>query len=141
LNYQAVQHSGNRAGLLVSGDLRAACRTILAEELDLEGEGEAKSEWTAETFDDYLDRSAQLRELCAFAVSEEYFQARQALGVTAQPVEAEIVRFEQRHEELICLVVVTVDEAAVHAQERVGDEECDPLVSIHERMIHREALH
>ena len=58
-----------------------------------------------------------------------------------QPVEAEIVRLEQRLEELICLVVVTVDEPAVHAQERVGGEECDSLVSIHERMIHREALH
>jgi len=84
---QAVQHSGNRAGLLVSGDLRAACRTILAEELNLEGV--AQSEWTAEEFAGYLDRSAQLRELCAFAVSEEYFQARQALGVTAQSTEEE----------------------------------------------------
>ena len=71
----------------MSGDLRAACRTILAEELDLEGE--AKTEWSAEDFAGYLDRSEQLRELCAFAVSEEYFQARQALGVTARsPPEA-----------------------------------------------------
>ncbi len=84
---QAVQHSGNRAGLLVSGDLRAACRTILAEELQLEGE--AQTEWSAEEFSDYLDRSSQLRELCAFAVSEEYFQGRQALGVTAQAAEEE----------------------------------------------------
>jgi len=84
---QAVQHSGNRAGLLVSGDLRAACRAILDEELDLEGE--AKTEWSAEDFAGYLDRSDQLRELCAFAVSEEYFQARQALGVTAQSTEDE----------------------------------------------------
>ncbi len=84
---QAVQHSGNRAGLLVSGDLRAGCRTILGEELELEGE--AQTEWSAENFADYLDRSEQLRELCAFAVSEEYFQARQALGVTAQPEEEE----------------------------------------------------
>ena len=59
----------------------------LAEELKLEGV--AQSEWTAEEFADYLDRSAQLRELCAFAVSEEYFQARQALGVTAEATEEE----------------------------------------------------
>jgi len=63
------------------------CRAILDEELDLEGE--AKTEWSAEDFDSYLDRSDHLRELCAFAVSEECFQARQALGVTAQSTEDE----------------------------------------------------
>jgi hypothetical protein len=78
---QAVQHSGNRAGLLVSGDLRAACRIILVEELELSAE--AAGEWTPEQFVDYMERSPQLRELCSFAVSEEFFRARKSLGVAA----------------------------------------------------------
>ncbi|MFH2007321.1 MAG: tetratricopeptide repeat protein [bacterium] len=82
---QAVQHSGNRAGLLVSGDLRSAVRILLSEELKLEGE--EQTEWTVEAFNKHLDKSEQLRELCAFSVSEEYFQTRQSLGVAASTSE------------------------------------------------------
>jgi tetratricopeptide (TPR) repeat protein len=75
----AVQHSGNRAGLLVSGDLRGAIRVILAEELDLGAD--ALAGWTADQFSEYMERSTQLKDLCTFAVSEEYFRARKGLGV------------------------------------------------------------
>ena len=83
----AVRHSGNRAGLLVSGDLRAACRLVISEELDLERP--ALEQWSAEQFAAWLDELAVLRELCAYAVSEEYFLARQRLGLAAGVPEQE----------------------------------------------------
>lgn len=84
---QAVQHSGNRAGLLVAGNLRAACRVLVPEELACEPE--ALERWSAEDFQGWLTRSSALRELCAYAVSEEYFQARRALGLVAVVPEAD----------------------------------------------------
>lgn len=77
----AVQHSGNRAGLLVSGDLRATCRVLVQEEFDVEP-AELDS-WSSATFAKWMDNSKVLREMCAYAVSEEYFQARQRLGMIA----------------------------------------------------------
>ncbi len=83
----AVQHSGNRAGLLVSGDLRAACRLLVQEEFDVAAD--ALKEWNAEQIRGWLEKSEALRELCAFAVSEEYFLTRQRLGLAAVMPEEE----------------------------------------------------
>ena len=81
----AVGTGGDRAGLLVSGDLRAACQQLARELL----EGEAPQDWSAKDFADWLDRSDALRALCAWAVSEEYFQARQQLGLALAPSDEE----------------------------------------------------
>jgi tetratricopeptide (TPR) repeat protein len=77
----AVQHSGNRAGLLVSGDLRAACRIIVSEEI--RPEPGALARFSSEDFLEWLAKSPSLREICAYSVSEDYFQARRALGLVA----------------------------------------------------------
>ncbi len=73
---EAVRMTGNRAGLLVCGDLKTAVQVLLAEEFGLE----PGREWTPEEFAEYLDKSALLRDLVGYAVSEEYFVARKRLG-------------------------------------------------------------
>jgi hypothetical protein len=78
---QAVQHSGNRAGLLVSGDLRAACRVIVSEELH--PDPGTLERFTTEEFLGWMTQSEALREICSYAVSEDCFQARRSLGLVA----------------------------------------------------------
>jgi hypothetical protein len=73
----AVKKTGNRAGLLVCGDLKAAVRVAMSEELGSEVGDDLPTE---EAFDDVLEESEVLRDLLAFSVSEEYFQARRRLG-------------------------------------------------------------
>ncbi len=73
---QAVQMTGNRAGLLVCDDLKAAVSVILAEDLGVASD----ATWTPDEFDEYLEQSLFLRDLMAYSVSEEYFQARKRLG-------------------------------------------------------------
>jgi hypothetical protein len=68
-----VQHTGNRAGLLLCGDLKTAARLVLkngAPARDLPGD-ELRA----------LAKSNEaLRELLRFAISEDYFVLREKLG-------------------------------------------------------------
>ena len=68
-----VQHTGNRAGLLLCGDLKTATRLVLkngAPALDLPPEELRALAKTNEA----------LRELLRFAISEDYFVLREKLG-------------------------------------------------------------
>lgn len=73
----AVKMSGNRAGLLVCGDLKAAVRVVLMEEAGVDPQQE---EMEPEDISRHMDESEALRDLLSFAVSEDYFQARKRLG-------------------------------------------------------------
>ncbi len=74
---KAVKMTGNRAGLLVCGDLKSAVSVVLAEET---GSEVGEDFPTDEAFDEILRESDVLRDLMSFAVSEEFFQARRRLG-------------------------------------------------------------
>lgn len=65
-----VQHTGNRAGLLLSGDLKTAARLVVAS-------GTAP---TAEELRALAVTNEALRELLRFALSEDYFVLREKLG-------------------------------------------------------------
>jgi tetratricopeptide (TPR) repeat protein len=68
-----VQHTGNRAGLLLCGDLKTATRLVLkngAPTRDLPADELRALATTNETF----------RELLRFAISEDYFVLREKLG-------------------------------------------------------------
>jgi tetratricopeptide (TPR) repeat protein len=70
-----VRDTGNRAGLLLSGDLRTAARLVLKDEGATNG--------TAPPADELRTLAAKneaLRELLRFAVSEDYFVLREKLG-------------------------------------------------------------
>jgi tetratricopeptide (TPR) repeat protein len=72
----AVRMSGNRAGLLVCGELKSAVRVLLAEDLGVTEEDDR----TPEQFAQYMQQSETLRDLLSFAVSEDYFGTRKRLG-------------------------------------------------------------
>ena len=65
----AVEHTVNRAGLLVAGDINSGHRGIT------EGDEGASA---------ILPRE-RIKELALFAVSREYFQVRKAIGAALQP--------------------------------------------------------
>jgi tetratricopeptide (TPR) repeat protein len=71
-----VQETGNRAGLLMCGDLATAARVVLRETL---------TEPTQPTHELFLQHAAQpgpLRELIRYALSEDYFTLRETLGTS-----------------------------------------------------------
>jgi len=75
---RAVSDTGNRAGLLLCLDLRAAAQAVLrAEKLDGTADGAALRSIAKE--------NEPLRELIRFAISDEYFGLRAKLGVAAAP--------------------------------------------------------
>ena len=63
----AVERAASRAGYLLAGDLDAAASVL---------KGEPRS---------VLDADAKIADLCAFAVSEDHHELRNALGVAIQP--------------------------------------------------------
>jgi hypothetical protein len=67
-----VQYNGNRAGLLLCGDLRTAARLVL-------GEG-ATNERSASELRALATTHEALGELLRFAISEDYFLLREKLG-------------------------------------------------------------
>jgi len=68
-----VQHTGNRAGLLLAGDLGTAVRLVLKE-------SGVPGDVTADELRVLAVKSDPLRELLRFAVSEDYFLLREKLG-------------------------------------------------------------
>jgi hypothetical protein len=70
-----VLESGNRAGLLMCRDLRAAARILLREQAP-----EAKLD--AAVMREQARAAGPLRELLRFAVSDEYFVLRESLGTS-----------------------------------------------------------
>ena len=74
----AAQHTANRAGLVVTNDIEVAVRNI-AKDHDVRPVF-PDAAGAAET----LGKVAAIRELLAYAVSEEYFRARAKLGFSIQ---------------------------------------------------------
>ena len=70
-----VQQTGNRAGLLVCGDLRSAVRVVLAER-----PGEATREPSGEELRRLCVTHQPLKALLQYAISEDYFHLREKLG-------------------------------------------------------------
>ena len=68
-----VQHTGNRAGLLLCGDLRTAARLVLKNGAPSRDLGTEELRALAKTND-------ELRELLRFAISEDYFVLREKIG-------------------------------------------------------------
>lgn len=78
-NWRAmVRATGDRAGLLVSGDLATAARIVLAE--TVEGIGETVD---ADVLREHAGKPGPLRELLRYAISVEYFTLRESLGTAA----------------------------------------------------------
>ena len=74
----AARHSCNRAGLVMTNDIDAAIRALAREEGIKPVFSDAKG--AAET----VGQSEAVRELLAFAISEEYFRLRAKLGFSIQ---------------------------------------------------------
>jgi len=72
-----VIHSSNRAGFVLCGDITTAAGVILREDPNLKRVLLKQRE----DFEKVLDASEALRELVLFAVSDEYFELRQAAGM------------------------------------------------------------
>jgi tetratricopeptide (TPR) repeat protein len=72
-----VHHTGNRAGLLLCGDLRTAAHIILKEELGASVDPNALS---AEELRKLAVSNEPLHELLSYSISEGYFLLREKLG-------------------------------------------------------------
>jgi hypothetical protein len=84
-----VQETGNRAGLLMCGDLRAAARIVLREQTRAEpSEGDTEVELTPHALRERARIPGPLRELLRYAVSEEYFTLRDSLGTSVSKAAA-----------------------------------------------------
>ena len=70
-----VDQTGNRAGLLMCGDLATASRVVLADSLDM-----PVTEVDDAMVKDHASQKGPLRELLRFAMSDEYVELRKALG-------------------------------------------------------------
>jgi tetratricopeptide (TPR) repeat protein len=68
-----VQHTGNRAGLLLCGDLKTAARLVLKN-------GAPARDLPAEELRELATTNEAFRELLRFAISEDYFVLREKLG-------------------------------------------------------------
>jgi len=79
---QVVEETGNRAGLLMCGDLKVAV-SVLAQETDPQGPAP-----TPDKVQELAARPGPLRELLRYAVSEEYFTLREVLGTSVQKAAA-----------------------------------------------------
>ncbi|HEX2660055.1 MAG TPA: tetratricopeptide repeat protein, partial [Polyangia bacterium] len=77
---KVVADAGNRAGLLLSGDLRATLLVLLRAE---KTEPKLEASPSAAQLAVAVAKSEPLRELLRFAMSEDYFQLRQKLGLAA----------------------------------------------------------
>ena len=68
-----VQHTGNRAGLLLCGDLKTAARLVLKN-------GAPARDLPPEDLRALAASNEELRELLRFAISEDYFILREKVG-------------------------------------------------------------
>jgi hypothetical protein len=68
-----VQQSGNRAGLLLCGDLKTAVRLVL-------NGGATTKEYPGAELRALVATNEALAELLRFAISEDYFLLREKLG-------------------------------------------------------------
>jgi len=84
-----VQQTGNRAGLLVCGELRTAVRVVLAErpgqKSDKNDKGDKsdqgdKNDWSADEIRRLCASYQPLKALLQYAISEDYFHLREKLG-------------------------------------------------------------
>ena len=71
-----VQETGNRAGLLVCGDLATAARVVLRETVP------DQVEIDADAFLKHAAKPGPLRELIRYALSEDYFTLREMVGTS-----------------------------------------------------------
>jgi golgin subfamily B member 1 len=78
-----VEESGNRAGLLMCGDLDVAARIVLADKLQM-----PVAEVDVAMLLDHATQPGPLRELLRFAISDEYIAVRDALGISVRDVAA-----------------------------------------------------
>jgi tetratricopeptide (TPR) repeat protein len=78
-----VQETGNRAGLVMCGDLATAARIVLREILP-----DAPPEAPPALVRDQASKSGPLRELLRFAISDEYFALREGLGTSVSSAAA-----------------------------------------------------
>ena len=72
---QVVDETGNRAGLLMCGDLATAARVVLQE-------SHSGIEATAEGFLEAAGKPGPLRELLRFSISDACFALRETLGTS-----------------------------------------------------------
>ncbi|HEY0707517.1 MAG TPA: hypothetical protein VGG33_12015, partial [Polyangia bacterium] len=72
---QVVDETGNRAGLLMCGELATAARVIL-------GESYPGTEPNAETYLELASQPGPLRELLRFSISDACFSLRETLGTS-----------------------------------------------------------
>jgi hypothetical protein len=72
---QVVDETGNRAGLLMCGELATAARVIL-------GESYPGTEPNAETYLELASQPGPLRELLRFSISDACFALRETLGTS-----------------------------------------------------------
>jgi tetratricopeptide (TPR) repeat protein len=75
-----VRHTGNRAGLLLCGDLKTATRVMLRNGRD---GGSSPTDPSPESLRELLGSNELLRDLLHYAISEEYFHLREKLGTAA----------------------------------------------------------
>ena len=68
-----VEQTGNRAGLLLCGDLRTAARLVLKNDASSRDLG-------AQDLSALASSNEAFRELLRFAISEDYFVLREKLG-------------------------------------------------------------
>jgi golgin subfamily B member 1 len=81
---QVVHETGNRAGLLMCGDLKVAARIVLGETVPTL----VRSEVTPEVLREHARTKGPLRELLRYAISEEYFNLRESLGTSVSKAAA-----------------------------------------------------
>jgi hypothetical protein len=72
---EVVHETGNRAGLLMCGDLAVAARAILSEMV-----ADLPARVSAEVVREHAAKPGPLRDLLCFALSEQYFTLREVLG-------------------------------------------------------------
>jgi hypothetical protein len=78
-----VLETGNRAGLLMCGDLRVAARLVLAGELK-----KVPDPLPPELLQEHARQPGPLRELLRYAVSDDYFSLRACLGTSVSKAAA-----------------------------------------------------
>jgi hypothetical protein len=77
-----VQETGNRAGLLMCGDLATAARVVLRETIP------DRLEFGPDVFLEHAAQPGPLRELLRYALSEDYFTLREVLGTSVTSAKA-----------------------------------------------------
>ena len=77
-----VHETGNRAGLLMCGDLATAARVVLREAHP------ERLEFGPDVFLEHAAQPGPLRDLIRYALSEDYFTLREVLGTSVTSAKA-----------------------------------------------------